>query len=116
MTRKSPLTVGAAVVATLSLLVGTAGAAPALDQSQTIANDLQPIPGAPSFPAYRVAQTFTAGITGTLDQVDMLLSRQLNPGDLIVEIRSVANAVPTATVLATATVPESSAPSGTSLW
>jgi hypothetical protein len=107
----------AVVVATLSLQVGTAGAAAAVDQSQTAVNDEQPIPGNPSFPAYRVAQTFTAGVTGTLDQVDMLLRRQFNPGDLNVEIRSVASGVPTNTVLATATVSESSVPSGgPSVW
>jgi hypothetical protein len=108
--RKSLAAGVAVVLAALSVLVGTASAAPEVDQSQTVANDQQPIAGAPAFPAYRTAQTFTAGVTGTLDQIDILLNRQFSPGDLKVEIRSAAAGVPTTSALAAATVPEATLP------
>jgi hypothetical protein len=101
-----------AAVAAFGAIVGTASAAGPLDQSQTDATDAQPIPGNPAFPSYRVAQTFTAGRTGHLDQVDLLLRRQLNPGDLIVEIRSAPHGVPSDAALTAVTVPESTVPSG----
>ncbi len=55
-----------------------------------------------------VAQTFTAGITGDLDQVDLVVFRFSTPGDLTVQIQAVAGGVPSGTVLASATVAESS--------
>ena len=55
------------------------------------------------------AQTFTAGTTGDLDQVDVNLSRSsCDPGPLTVEIRTITpERDQTSTVLATATVPSS---------
>lgn len=56
------------------------------------------------------AQTFTAGITGVLDHVEVLLSRTAcDPGNLTVQIRTTTpGGDPTSTVLASATVPSSS--------
>jgi hypothetical protein len=92
----------------LVLLVATdpASAAGTLDQSQTT----QVPAGEAGFVSSSQweAQTFTAGITGQLDQVDLLLQRSGFPGSLLVEIRTVSAGTPTSTVLATATVPEAS--------
>ncbi len=56
----------------------------------------------------RAAQSFTAGISGDLDQVDLLLARSGSPGDLAVEIQTMAGGVPSGTVLASETVPAAS--------
>ena len=51
-------------------------------------------------------QTFTAGITGTLDQVDLSARQNLAPGvglPLIVQIRTVSGGLPSTTVLSTTT-------------
>lgn len=54
-------------------------------------------------------QTFTAGITGLLDQVDVGLARQGSSGPLTVQIRTVMpDGAPSNVVLATATLPEAS--------
>jgi hypothetical protein len=75
-----------------------------LDQQQTdsggvglaIGNDVQ-----------SVAQTFTAGISGKLDRVDLNLSKSGSPGALTVEIRTLSGSDPGTTVLASASVPAS---------
>jgi hypothetical protein len=95
------------VAITLLTLVG-AGSTPVnavgtLDQSQESQTDLN---GVALVGDQMVAQTFTAGLSGGLDQVDLLLNRFGTPGDLIVEIRSVASGVPTSQVLASGTVSE----------
>jgi hypothetical protein len=54
------------------------------------------------------AQTFTAGITGKLDQVDLFLFRVGNPGDLTVQIQQVSGGAPSGAVLSTSTVAEAS--------
>jgi hypothetical protein len=55
-----------------------------------------------------VAQTFTAGLSGEIDQVDLDLEKSGAPtAPLTVEIRSVSGGVPDSTVLGTATVPAS---------
>jgi hypothetical protein len=89
----------------LTLPVGSSGAtAGTLDQSQTNASGgVEALIG----PSELMAQTFTAGITGQLDQVDLLLDRTGSPGSLIVEIRTVSEGLPTSTVLASATVDSS---------
>jgi hypothetical protein len=114
VTRKARLV--AAFVAVLAALtvVGSAGATGALDQSQPIFNaGFEPL----SAPFFWLAQTFTAGVTGSLDKVDLLLARNGSPGDLTVEIRSVSGGVPSSTVLAAATVTESSVtPEGFPVW
>src|ERR671919_288890 len=50
-----------------------------------------------------VAQTFTAGLSGTLDQIDLLLGR-LDPleRNLTVQIQTVSSGTPTGLVLASA--------------
>ncbi|MDX6616630.1 MAG: hypothetical protein QOD60_1721 [Solirubrobacterales bacterium] len=60
------------------------------------ANDLQSL-----------AQTFTAGISGKLDRVDLYLSKSGNPGPLTVEIRNTLSGAPGTTVLASTSVPAS---------
>ena len=61
-------------------------------------------------PGFGVAQTFTAGLTGQLDQVDVFVFGGGSTGDLTAEIRDVIGGVPGATVLTTATLPEASIP------
>lgn len=115
------LAVACALVAAPSSFARADGAVvtPVLDQSQTLTSPFenQPIPGDPADPAYRIAQTFTAGVSGRLDRVEILLQRQFDPGDLVVEIRSVVGGFPTSTVLATMTVPETAVPPiGQPVW
>jgi hypothetical protein len=60
------------------------------------------------------AQTFTNGLTGGLDQVDLAVSRTL-PGvtvSLAVEIRRLSSGVPSGPALASATLPAASVPAG----
>ena len=95
-----------ALVLALSL-AGTlpAGATGTLDQSQTthVLNAGWSVIGGTTWSA----QTFTAGLTGSLDQVDLLLTKFFDPpGDVVVEIRDISGVVPASTVLASATVLE----------
>jgi hypothetical protein len=102
-------------VGTLFFAAISASATGTLDQSQTNAD--AGVEGIPSVSGGRLAQTFTAGITGSLDQVDLLLARNGSPGDLTVQILSVSGGVPSSTVLAAATVLESSVtPEGVPVW
>lgn len=61
-----------------------------------------------------VGQTFTVGIAGTLDQIDVRMFRLsgiFDPtGDPILSIYSTSGGLPTGSPLATATVPEASVP------
>jgi hypothetical protein len=61
-----------------------------------------------------VAQTFTAGLTGGVDRVDLGLGKGGADANLtaplIVEIRNVSGGVPGTTVLATASVPPAAVP------
>jgi uncharacterized repeat protein (TIGR01451 family) len=85
---------------------GTAYAAGALDQSATcVAPSINEAGG-----TVVLGQTFTAGLSGTLDQVDLDLSFEnvTDPGNLTVQIRTTSGGQPTSTVLASATVAESS--------
>ncbi len=62
-------------------------------------------------PTYPLAQTFTAGVTGSLAQVDLYIAifEQDHPGTLTVQIQSLdSNGLPSGTVLGSGTVPESS--------
>jgi hypothetical protein len=86
---------------------GAAHATGTLDQSQT---RIDGIDGIPVYSQQWVAQTFTAGLTGTLDQVDVAIARQESPGPLIVQIRTVLPDGTPGGLLATAMVPEASAP------
>src|SRR5215204_5533036 len=60
-----------------------------------------------------LAQTFTAGLTGGLDQVDLKLSGTGPTQPLIVEIRNSAAGSPGGTVLASGSIPTSAAPAVT---
>jgi hypothetical protein len=62
------------------------------------------------------AQTFTAGIAGRLDQVDLLLRRGGNPGDLTVQIRDTSGGAPGASVLASETIAQASIPDAGFTW
>ena len=58
-----------------------------------------------------VAQTFTAGLSGQLDQVDLHLEKLNNPtAPLSVELRNASGGLPGSTVLASQSVPASSVP------
>jgi hypothetical protein len=105
-----------ALALVVSVLAAVGAALPAhatgtLDQSNTVGT-----PGAFLFAqcSEESAQTFTAGLTGNLDQVDLYLGTVNNPPfNLTVQITTTSSGNPTSTVLATATVnPSSVTPSG----
>jgi hypothetical protein len=99
------LTVGCLVC----LAVPGAALAGTLDQQQTNVTTKKFIGGAPS--PSSVAQTFTAGLSGGLDQVDLNLATSTAPNaDLNVEIRDVSGGQPGSTVLASHVVPLASVP------
>jgi hypothetical protein len=104
---------GAVVACTAALLVPSAAGAGTIDQQQpnTPGSALQ-IQGNQS-----VAQTFTAGISGQIDQVDLGLLKGGAPGDLTspltVEIRDAPGGTPGATVLGSGTVLPSSVTTST---
>jgi hypothetical protein len=105
----------AAVVAALGLAVAAPPAtAGTLDQQQTTFDNASGIdgPGPPGGPeGFSVAQTFTAGLSGWLDQVDLLLARFASTnGPLTVEIRNVSGSVPGSVVLTSASVPAADVP------
>jgi hypothetical protein len=91
----------ATVLAVLTAGSSPASAAGTIDQSQESQTDLN---GVPLVGSQVAAQTFTAGRSGGLDQVDLLLTRYGTPGDIIVEIRGVASGIPTNQVLASGTI------------
>jgi hypothetical protein len=102
-----------AVLAVLVLGVGAAGAqADTLDQSQTdILGAPAPVVGPGAIGTQSVAQTFTAGLSGPLDRVQLHLilgSFNTNFSPLTVELRNTVSGAPGSTVLATAQVPASS--------
>jgi Ca2+-binding RTX toxin-like protein len=95
----------------LGLAVNAAlAAAGTLDQSQTSA-----VAGFGVGPSQHVGQTFTPGLSGSLDQADLYLGRTCTSptGNLRVQIRTVSGGTPTNDVLATASVPAASVPVGT---
>jgi hypothetical protein len=85
----------------LGITGGPAAAAGILDQSQALPPDDIFAPRNVTF----AAQTFTAGLSGTLEQVDLLLGR-LAPleRNLTVQIQTVSGGTPTGLVLASAEV------------
>ena len=92
----------AAVVAALSLAVVAAPASAGVPDQQ------QPTVNTGFFaitPAQSLAQTFTPGQSGQLDQVDLYLTRLGGSTPLTVELRDVSGGAPGSTVLASATVP-----------
>jgi hypothetical protein len=103
MIRKIALVSG--VAAAFSLGVAGSASAGTLDQQQTASNT-----NAGLFSSQSVAQTFTSGITGRLDQVDLLLLKVGTPPgpSVTVEIRGTSAGTPGAAPLATASIPISS--------
>lgn len=90
------------------LLNSSAAHAGVLDQEQDQHDDIS----YNIFEGRSTAQTFTAGRSGPLDQVELVLARQGSPAvDLTVEIRTVLpSGAPSAEVLAEATVPTATPP------
>jgi hypothetical protein len=93
------------VVGLIALAAPTGAAAGTLDQSQTNFNAFLLLGG-----QRQSAQTFTAGLSGNLDQVDVHLQSQAPPGEtcnygsgVIAEIRTLSGTSPSNTSLATAT-------------
>jgi hypothetical protein len=96
----------AGMLVSLGVAAGPAAAAGTLDQHQTNFDTQRGLGG-----TTLAAQTFAAGITGQLDQVDLKLSVVGSPADLTVEITTTTAAGhPTSTVLGTATVSAGSIP------
>jgi hypothetical protein len=94
--------------AALLLGVATAASAGSLDQQQTTFGAFTS-GGVNS--SQSLAQTFTAGITGRLDQADLVLSTFSSPTDPVtVEIRDAAGGLPGNTVLARTSIPISAIP------
>jgi hypothetical protein len=99
-----------ASVAAAALIGGVTASASAgtLDQQQTTFGALSS--GAINS-SESLAQTFTAGITGRVDQVDLVLSKFFSPTDPVrLEIRNVAGGSPGNTVLGSASIPISAIP------
>ena len=91
-------------VAVAAALIPAAGAsAGTLDQQQTLSN----FGGLQVDSSHSKAQTFTAGLTGQLDQVDLAISLMSVSTPLTVQIRDGSATAPGNTVLATASVPTS---------
>jgi hypothetical protein len=92
----------AAIASALSLTSAAPASAGTLDQQQTSFNQ-----DAGAFDNQSLAQTFTAGISGGLDQVDLLLSKSNMPESLTVEIRNTSAGSPGTAVLASVILPGS---------
>ncbi len=97
----------AAVAAVTPAATASAGT---LDQQQTVSN----FGGLQVANITSKAQTFTAGLTGQLDQVDLAISNMMATTPLTVQIRNGTATAPGDTVLATASVPTSAVPSSES--
>lgn len=110
-TRPRTFRLGIAAIACASALIAPsiAAAKGPLDQSQ-------PVPsccGGSAFISYEnrfLAQTFTAGRTGKLDQIDATVNGDPASGDATFAIHSVSGGVPAGSPLASATVPGASLP------
>jgi len=99
------------VVFVLCLLAPGSALAGTLDQQQTTATG----PDAEVYSNEAWAQTFTAGLSGGLDQVDLNLAQQIagNPAPttpLTVEIQNVSGGVPGGTVLGTQSIAPATPP------
>jgi hypothetical protein len=96
----------------LALLAPGVASAGTLDQQQADGSGPQFL----IYPGESVAQTFTAGLSGGIDQVDLYLGKISAPtAPLNVEIRNVSAGDPGSLTLATASVPASSVP-GTAVF
>ena len=96
------LSLGLLAAAITALLLASAAPASAgtLDQQQTTSSTDSGVRENDA-----LAQTFTAGITGGLDQVDLLLLKVGTPPSYTVEIRNTSAGNPGTSVLATASLP-----------
>jgi hypothetical protein len=104
MVRKIGLVSG--VAAALLLGVTSSASAGTLDQQQTTSDTDAGLTTTQS-----VAQTFTPGVTGALDQADLLLFKVGTPTNPVtVEIRNVSAGKPGTTALASANIPISAIP------
>jgi hypothetical protein len=92
---------------------GAASAMGTLDQEQTNTSAGFGLDGPGSGSPNSLAQTFTAGLTGQLDHVEVFLARRSGTLPVKVEIRTVeGSGAPSATVLASETIPAASIPPG----
>jgi hypothetical protein len=112
--RKRRLSVALVALSLLALAPASAFGQ-TLDQQQTdFTAGGEPVNG-PGRGGDSAAQTFTAGLSGALDRVDLALSQASTPavGPLTVEIRNVdASGAPGETVLASTDVPQPDVPTG----
>jgi hypothetical protein len=107
MARRSRTFLITAVAAAAALMPAAGASAGTLDQQQTLSN----FGGLEVGSNNSKAQTFTAGLTGQLDQVDLALSDMSATTPLTVQIRDGSATAPGDTVLASASVPTSAVPS-----
>lgn len=103
---RSAMVISALTCAALVLQAGTALAAGTLDQQNPGPSNAEQVACGGA-----VAQTFTAGLTGALDTVELLLSREGASGDVHVSIEGTGGLVDPAApdagnVLASETIPE----------
>src|SRR3954453_303056 len=100
----------AASAAPAALLFGVTATASAgtLDQQQTSFGEFT---NGGINSSQSLGQTFTAGITGNLDQADLMLSNFASPPDPVtIEIRNTAGGLPGTSVLASSSIPSSAIP------
>jgi hypothetical protein len=99
----------APVVLAVVLALVPWAAAGTLDQSQPVISTTTATAVSDVYPR---AQTFTSGLTGALDQVDLAIGRAASSvtAPLVVEIRSVSGGVPSGPPLASASIPAANVP------
>jgi hypothetical protein len=105
MGRRTKMFLMTAVAAVAALVPAAGASAGTLDQQQTISSECVTVA-----PGNSYGQTFTAGLTGQLDQVDLALSSLSLTAPLTVQIQDGSPTGPGGTVLATASVPTSAGP------
>ena len=110
MARRTRTFLITAVAAAAALIPAAGASAGTLDQQQTLSN----FGGLQVDSSHSKAQTFTAGLTGQLDQVDLALSGMSVTTPLTVQIRDGSATAPGNTVLASASVPTSAVTSSES--
>lgn len=105
-----------AVLLVSGVLAGRARAVPVLDQEFDTTVGVGASGNVTPTASYFYAQTFTVGIAGLLDSVDLQLVKYAdgNPSELIVELlRTDSSGAPYGAALATATIGDGSLPAGT---
>ena len=108
MARRTRTFLITAVAAAAALIPAAGASAGTLDQQQTLSN----FGGLQVDENNAKAQTFTAGLSGELDQVDLALTGTSVTTPLTVQIRDGSATAPGGTVLASASVPTSAVTSG----